>query len=356
MIKTLDRYIIGTILRGVGLVGAIVLVLGGLFLFMEQQDDIGVGRYTTADALLFVLLNLPQQVWELLPITALIGALLALGNLARGSELTVLRTAGLSPWRLARAVMLSGVLLMLFGFAMTEIVAPPAVQLARQAKAFAKFSNVDLGGSHESWARDGNVILTVERQTGKTQFGGMMLFELGPDNALRSIGRAVTARADGTGRWSLEPFAESRFEGDGVEAVRAPSRVITSKIGAEFLGIAASEPSQLSTLTLWRVISHLQDNGLDARESRYVMWSRLARIVAAFFSVLLAFPFVFGSLRSASTGSWIGTGLVLGLAFFMLQNLLESSVRVFGYSPLLFAWIPPALMAVVALTLIARLR
>ena len=54
MIKTVDRYIIGTILRGVGLVGAIVLVLGGLFLFMEQQDDIGVGRYTTADALLFV--------------------------------------------------------------------------------------------------------------------------------------------------------------------------------------------------------------------------------------------------------------------------------------------------------------
>ena len=91
MIKTVDRYIIGTILRGVGLVGAIVLVLGGLFLFMEQQDDIGVGRYTTADALLFVVLNLPQQVWELLPITALIGALLALGNLARGSELTVLQ-------------------------------------------------------------------------------------------------------------------------------------------------------------------------------------------------------------------------------------------------------------------------
>jgi lipopolysaccharide export system permease protein len=94
-------------------------------------------------------LNLPQQVWELLPITALIGALLALGNLARGSELTVLRTSGFSPWRLARAVMSSGVLLMLFGFTMTELVAPPAVQLARQAKAFAKFSNVDLGGSHE---------------------------------------------------------------------------------------------------------------------------------------------------------------------------------------------------------------
>jgi hypothetical protein len=41
---------------------------------------------------------------------------------------------------------------------------------------------------------------------------------------------------------------------------------------------------------------------------------------------------------------------------FHAAKFLESSVRVFGYSPLLFAWIPPILMAIVALTLIARLR
>lgn len=356
MIKTIDRYIVGTILRGVGMVSAVVLVLGGLFLFMEQQDDIGVGRYTTVDALLYVLLNLPQQVWELLPITALIGTLLALGNLARGSELTVMRAAGLSPWRLARSVMIAGALLVLVGFTMTEFVAPPAVQLARQAKAFAKFSNVQFGGSSEAWVRDGNLILTVERQTGKSQFGGMMVFELSPDQSLRSIGRAVTARADGAGRWLMEPFAESRFTDDGVTAIRAANRTIASKVGAEFLGIAAAEPSQLSTMTLWRVITHLQQNGLDAREAQYVMWARIARIIAAFFSALLAFPFVFGSTRSTGSGSWVATGLVLGLAFYMLQNLLESSVRVFGYNPLLFAWLPTVLMATVAAVLIVRVR
>ena len=62
MITRLDRYLLVAILRGVGLVAAVLLTLGGSFLFMEQQDDIGVGQYTTGDALLFVLLNLPQQV------------------------------------------------------------------------------------------------------------------------------------------------------------------------------------------------------------------------------------------------------------------------------------------------------
>ena len=55
---------------------AVLLTLGGLFLFISQQGDIGTGDYGTADAFLYTLLNLPQQAFELLPIGALIGALM----------------------------------------------------------------------------------------------------------------------------------------------------------------------------------------------------------------------------------------------------------------------------------------
>ena len=41
----------------------------------------------------------------------LIGALLGLGTLARGSELTVMRAAGISVWRIAGSVAMAGVLL-----------------------------------------------------------------------------------------------------------------------------------------------------------------------------------------------------------------------------------------------------
>ena len=80
-----------------------LLALGALFLFIGQQDDIGVGNYTAADALLYVLLNLPEQAWQLLPIAALIGSLMGLGTLARGSEITVIRATGISPVRIALA-------------------------------------------------------------------------------------------------------------------------------------------------------------------------------------------------------------------------------------------------------------
>ena len=68
----LDRYVIRAMLGGILLVMTVLLVLGALLLFVGQQDDIGTGRYSALDAVVFTALNLPQQVYELLPISALI--------------------------------------------------------------------------------------------------------------------------------------------------------------------------------------------------------------------------------------------------------------------------------------------
>jgi len=104
------------------------------------------------------------------------------------------------------------------------------------------------------------------------------------------------------------------------------------------------------------MIRHLESNGLDAREPVFAFHSRISRTVAAAFAVLLALPFVFGSLRAAGAGARIGVGLVLGILFFLLQQMIESGAVVYGGNPALLAWLPAALMGTAALTLIARTR
>ena len=99
--NTLDRYLYRTVLVYTFMAMAVLLVLGALVVFISQQSDIGVGSYGAADAFLFTLLNMPQQAFELLPIGAMIGALMGLGNLASGSELVVTRASGVSVWRIA---------------------------------------------------------------------------------------------------------------------------------------------------------------------------------------------------------------------------------------------------------------
>src|SRR6202048_3209033 len=126
---------------------AVLLTLGALFVFISQQGDIGVGSYSAGDAFLFTLLNLPQQAFELLPIGAMIGALMGLGNLASGSELVVTRASGVSVWRIAWPVGLAGLTLAVIMFGIGEYAAPSMAEFAKREKTTLKLADVSFAGS-----------------------------------------------------------------------------------------------------------------------------------------------------------------------------------------------------------------
>lgn len=354
--RTLDTYIVRAILGSVALVMTVLLALGALFLFIGQQDDIGVGNYTAVDALFFVLLNLPQQVWELLPIAALIGSLIGLGSLARGSEITVIRATGISPLRIAAAALLGALVLIAVEVAIGEFVAPQLERAAKQQKAFSKFADVTFGGEGGAWVRDGNLILNVARQSGERQFGGMTVFELSPDHRLRAIGHASRATAGPSDEWLLRGYAESRFARDRVLTRPLGERRLASTVSAGFLGLAVADPGELQLVSLYRLVRYFHANSLDARPYVFAFWSRIARTVAIAFAVLLAIPFVLGSLRSAGAGARTLVGLLLGIGFFLLQRLIESGTLVFDLNPVALAWLPTALLAAVTMGLLARAR
>src|SRR5258708_11631077 len=119
----LDLYLFRTVLVYTGMAMGVLLTLGALFVFISQQGDIGVCSYSAGDAFLFALFNVPQQAFELLPIGAMIGALMGLGNLASGSELVVTRASGVSVWRIAWPVGLAGLTLALMMYGIGEYAA-----------------------------------------------------------------------------------------------------------------------------------------------------------------------------------------------------------------------------------------
>ena len=352
----LDRYIVRSILGSVFLVMIAVLILGALFVFIDQQDEIGVGHYTAMEAVWFTLLNLPQQAFELLPITVLIGSLLGLGSLARGSELIVIRATGMSIVRLARTVLIAGLLLIGLEVLLGEFLAPPLQVAAREQKAFAKYTDISFGGGGRAWVRDGNLILNVARQSGQTQFSNMQIFELSDDHNLLAIGHATSATAGADKKWQLGGYTESRFADNSVQTLPPGQRTLRSHVTAGFLGLAAQDPEQLTSRSLWQLIQYYRANSLDPSQYLFAFWSRIARTVAIGFSVLLAIPFVLGSLRSSGAGTRTLMGLLLGICFFLLQKLIESGTIVFALNPTVLAWIPTATMGMVTVFLLARAR
>jgi lipopolysaccharide export system permease protein len=355
--RQLDGYIVRAILGPVALVTAVVLVLSGLFLFIGQQDDIGLGSYTAFDAAKYVLLNLPEQAWALLPVSALIGSLMGLGSLARGSEITVIRAAGISPARIAVSALMAAGILIVLEVALGEFIAPHLQQAARQNKAFSKLSEVTFGGGGGAWVKDGNLIISAARQSGERQFGGMMVFELSPDHHLKAIGHADRASSGANSGWMLRGYSESRFAAeDHVLARPAGERMLQTPVTAEFLGLAVENPNEMELMSLYRLIRYYQQNSLDARPYIFAFWSRIARTLGIAFAVLLAVPFVLGSLRSAGAGARTMVGLIVGIALFLLQRLIESGTLVFDLNPVILAWIPTTLLGIVRITLLARAR
>ena len=183
----------------------------------------------------------------------------------------------------------------------------------------------------------------------------MQIFELSPDHHLMAIGHATSATAGADKQWLLGGYAESRFVDNSVK-VRIGQRTLQSHVTAGFLGLAAQDPEQLTSRSLWQLIQYYRVNSLDPTQYLFAFWSRIARTVAIGFAVLLAIPFVLGSLRSSGAGARILMGILLGICFFLIQKLIESGTVVFDLNPMVLAWIPTATMGMVTLFLLARAR
>jgi lipopolysaccharide export system permease protein len=352
----LSNYIVRTVLGYTALVTLVLAALGALFLFIGQQNDIGKGSYTASQAMLFVALSLPGYLFQLLPVAALIGALLGLGNLARGSEILVMRASGITTAQFCRWLGVAGILLAALMFLVGEFVAPPLGKYARQMKAFSKFSEFSFAGSRGTWVRDGDIVIGVEQQSASASYGGVHFFRFGPDRKLLSVGRAETASVGEDNRWQLRNYAETRFRDSGTEASRVPKEEVRSTLSPEFLGLAVVEPDAMGLRDLVSYVDHLRRNDLDPVRFQTAFWARIARMTALVLVVILALPFALGPVRSSGQGARTVIGILIGAGFVLFSQTMESGGQLFGLPPWLVGWLPTAGLAALTGVLLWRTR
>jgi len=125
MLLKLDRYIGKQVFLSIMVVMLIVVGLDFLFQMIDGMSELDEG-YTLLIALAYSALNMPAAFYEYLPLGCLVGCLLGLGGLASGSELTVMRAAGVSVWRLVRIVLKPIIVLAVLALFLGEYIAPYA--------------------------------------------------------------------------------------------------------------------------------------------------------------------------------------------------------------------------------------
>jgi len=351
----LDRYLLRATIAPILLVLGVLIGLSAFIEMVGQMDDIGAGNYQLIDAITYVALRVPRAAFEMLPAAALLGALLGLGNLASRSELVVMRASGVSRVRLLGSVAIAGLLLVVVMALLGESIAPTLGQYARQMRATKVLADVSISEGQEIWLKEGELIVNLRQLSSDFTFGGVYLFTV-DGNSLKQIARADSADIDGNGRWLLRNYAETSFEPGQVTALTLRQAVQTYDLSPDLLGLSVVRPDLLATIGLWRYIGFLNDNGLDSVRYQVALWTRVANVISVGVMVVLALPFVFGSLRSTGNGTRMVVGLLVGLGYYLSTKMLGSSGEVFDLDPVLVAWAPTVLLLMITAVALSRVR
>jgi lipopolysaccharide export system permease protein len=346
--KIIDRYLFMAVARATLVVLLVLLALSGFINLIDQLQDVGNGRFQTSDAIFVVVMQWPSHAFQMYPLAVLLGALMGLGVLAKRSELIVIRAAGISVARLARTMFVTGLVLAVVGAVIGELIAPPAERFANDYKRVLEEDEPGVSRLAGAWLRDAPRILNVLQVQGSEQLAGIYTFEFDQRGELLTIGRAPAARLVGSGQWQLDGYVATRVDGELATVERVDSRLLETDIGSEVLETSIVDPDRLSTPNLLEYVSYLRANMLESTSYELALWSRWANPAAVICMVILALPFVFGPMRSGGNGLRLVIGMLIGIVYYLSSGSLASSAEVYGFSPLLTAWAPVALLAAAA--------
>ena len=350
-LKILDRYLAGVVTKFSLGAFFILLAMVGLFDFLGRLDDLK-GDFGAPEAFAYTLLTLPRWGYDLVPTAVLIGGLLGLGNLAAGSELVVLRGAGLSIARIARPVMVGGMAMMLLGVVLGEWVAPPSEAWAQQLRAEWRGGYIGLRGKSGFWARDGESFIRIRRILPEGRLEGIAVYRFREHRLEMSL-RAKRGDRRGGG-WVLHDVRVSRISPQGVETERWPEMVWETTLQPALIDVLAIRPEQMGFPDLLEYVGYLRSNGLEYQHYELALWRKIVKPLSSLVMLLIALPFVFGPLRSANSGLLLLAGVLIGLGFYILDQIMNNAGLVYGLPPALSALAPTLLFAAGALFFLRR--
>ncbi len=352
--KRLDRYLLGEmVLPFVGGILLIVVMLVGNTLFPLIEDIVKTGIPPLVVARLIVF-NLPILIPLTLPPGVALSSAWAVNRLARDSEITAIRMAGISLKRLFLPIILVGVLASAASFLVGDKVVPPAWREFQKTQgqlfAYALQASPTVAENKVFTFQDYAFHIREIRKdpsgrADKLQLFGLVIFQnpVGP-NGLATVMTAQSADYDHD-VWTLHEAHVVLFGNDNFVSQEAvtPTLKLPLSVPLESLSSGGvTTPDQFSMAELGNQMAALGRTGQDTTAAAYNYYRKLGLPFLCFGFALCAPPL---ALRFARAGAYTGIFLSIVMVFVAWNTLLLT--QILGYAgkmpPLLAAWSPALL-------------
>ncbi len=351
--KTLRRYLRREVLAATGVVLLGFVALFGFFDFLGELENVGHGNYRLKHAFIFVALRIPGRIYEIMPIAVLIGTLYALTQLARGSELNVMRTAGVSTRRLLGALLRTGVLFVLLTFVIGEYVSPPLERAAQKWRLRTTDATMPQELRTGMWVRDGQLVVNVQKVLPDSALEGVRLYEFDAQHRLVSISEARTGEYSADRGWTLDDVRQTLFEDDQTKTAHLARLQWQSRLTPDMISVVMVTPDNMSIRSLDDYIDHLESNHQAATRYEVAKWKKVIYPFTTLVMMGLALPFSFGAIRASGVSMRLLGGVFIGLIFHLLNSLLSKLGVLNSWPTMATAAAPAVLFLVVALTMLA---
>jgi lipopolysaccharide export system permease protein len=284
----------------------------------------------------YYVVQLPKMFVDLLPFAVLFAAIITFWSLSRSGEIAAARSSGASVLKVSLPVLVSGALLSVLSFALSEWVVPPAQQRLRVIETV-KIQKSELGRMflESHWIRSDERILHFRKYDRVT--GALVdptLYVFADWSSLSAVIRSSYARFDERSQsWVLQDALRAGFPVTGTGGLSfSVHPLFDSGIAAEPPRILSSgiQPNELGFFELLGLIRESEDAGISAQKRLVDLYQKLSFPLASFLFVFLALPFAMRKERQAENYTGVVVSLALALIFwagnFSMRSLAQSEV------------------------------
>lgn len=377
--KVLTRHVAKEVLIATLFVLVALVALIAFFDLVSQARNIG-NRYSISMALFLTMLKLPSRLYEVMPIAALLGAVYTMSRLASNSEFTIMRVAGLSPFRLAGMMTVPALILIAMTYCLGEWLTPAADMMRNDMDNILFNRKLSARGySSGVWVKDNvkeqqnagqatvrfvNVHNLIAGEHSRT--GACRVFEFDKDGSLIRVLHAPEASYISGRGWHLKDAKVETLpkithdETPMVEKSSARKDVdlmLPSEMRPEILGVLTIKPERMGISDLWQYIAHLKETKQTSDRYQVALWSKVFYPLAIFVMLAVAMPFAYLNTRSGGVSIKIFAGLMIGISFYALNNIFSFLGVLNTWHPMVVAVVPTSVMlicAAVALWLLER--
>jgi len=355
----LEKYFSREIIRSVLFVLLGFVALLTFFDVVNEAKSVGIAGYTIVNALCYVLLGVPGYIYEYMPLSALIGTIFVMAQFASRSEFTIMRVSGFSTTQAIKVLLKIGLVFVAVTFLFGEILAPATFKFSKKYKIGILQSAHEQSFQSGLWTKDlirseglkgeiiGSRFLNVNIVNSSGKLIGIKFYDL--DNQFRLIKqvKADTAEYEGNSVWRLHKVEEIYFplslnetEMAAVQVKTLPYLDLVSEITPTILlaSSADNDTNRMSAYDLKLYSNHLLDNKQNAEKFEIAFWKKVIYPFAVLVMMALALPFAYLHFRSGGVSLKIFSGIMIGVVFYLLNN-------VFAHIGLLNTW-PPFVTAV----------